>query len=317
MAALPRAARPAALVALPALLFLAVWGTYLAARGPFWLGSNLDPEYPYLLNGLSIASGSSPGHVDHPGTTVQLAVAGALRASHALAGTGSLADDVLSRPERYLHVAAWALLGLVALALAWAGLEARRATGSAAIALLVQAVPALSSRSLSQLGGVRPEPLLLALAAALAALTLRSLAPGRQPGARDAALLGAVVGLAACTKVTAAPLLLLPLLLVRRPGQRLAAAGAAALAFAASFAPAASRLAAFAGFLGRIATHSGQYGAGAPGIRLTFTAADEWAYDAVSMPAPPLMLSAPTPPSMMLATEFPVSVSSWPEPMML
>jgi hypothetical protein len=135
-----------------------------------------------------------------------------------------------------------------------------------AATLLVQALPALASRSLSQVGCVKPEPLLLALTAALVAVTMHALASERGPGVGRGVLMGAIVGIATCTKITAAPLALLPLLLLRRTSARIAFAAAALTAFAASIAPALEQLRVFGRFVTRIATHSGQYGMGAAGI---------------------------------------------------
>ena len=43
-----------------------------AAAGPYWLSMNFDPSYQYLLNGLYMVKGIPPGHIDHPGTPLQL-----------------------------------------------------------------------------------------------------------------------------------------------------------------------------------------------------------------------------------------------------
>jgi len=154
-----------------------------------------------------------------------------------LGGTGTLADDVLGHPEQHLLAVSRVLLVLLALGLAWAGHETLRATGSIAAALAVQAIPALSSRTLAQVACVKPEPLYLALTAALVALTMRTLASDREPGAGRAVLLGMVVGVAACTKIITAPLALLPLFQLRCRAGRLAFSTAALLAFLVALAP--------------------------------------------------------------------------------
>ncbi len=43
--------------------------------GPFYFADTLDPDYAYLFNGLNIALGKEPSHVDHPGTTLQSLIA--------------------------------------------------------------------------------------------------------------------------------------------------------------------------------------------------------------------------------------------------
>jgi hypothetical protein len=253
----------AAILVLPAAVFLAVWSAVLSVKGPYWLGSNLDPDYVYLMNGLNVFSGFAPGQADHPGTTLQALIAGVIGLAHAWTGSGSVADDVLGRPEHYLLLSSIALLVLFALGLAWAGLATLRATGSAAAAVAVQAIPALASRVLSQIVCVKPDALVLALAAALVAVTVSALATDREPGMPRALAFGGVIGLLACTKIIAAPLALVPLLLLRGAAARLAFVLAAAVAFAVAFAPAYSMAEVFGSFLLGIATHSGSYGSGA------------------------------------------------------
>ncbi|MCH7485635.1 MAG: hypothetical protein IIC04_01445 [Proteobacteria bacterium] len=60
----------AALAALP-VAYVAVTLVLRAHTMPFWLWHNLDPDYFYLLDSLNILNLTTPGHVYHPGTTVQ------------------------------------------------------------------------------------------------------------------------------------------------------------------------------------------------------------------------------------------------------
>ena len=81
---------------------LIVVGEFGAARGPYYLGKNNDPDYVYLLSSLGFLKGEVPVHTDHPGTPVQLIGAGAIGLVHLIAGDGPLVKDVLHRPEFYL-----------------------------------------------------------------------------------------------------------------------------------------------------------------------------------------------------------------------
>ncbi len=112
--------------------FLFLASIFLHAKGPYWLGTSSDPDYPYLFNALLIDQGQPPEHIDHPGTPVQLWVAGALKITHFAVGRGSLVNDVLTRPEFYLKVANWTFLAALAAAL-WARVTpsgaSRAATG--------------------------------------------------------------------------------------------------------------------------------------------------------------------------------------------
>jgi hypothetical protein len=255
------------LVALPATLSGLVFLVFSTAKGPLWLGTNSDPDYCYLLNALNLAQGLPPGHTDHPGTFLQALCALILRAAHFLAGRSTLVDDILARPEMYLAILTIAILFLYAASLTWLGLNTRRFTGSTAAAALAQAGPFLSPVVAESLVRLRPEPLLLALSACLAALAAGSLckAPRRSSGAL-ATLMGATVGAAMATKITAAPLLLFPLFVLakwRTRGVFLLVSVLSAVLFVA---PAWGHLDGFRFIVGRIATHQGRYGQGAPGL---------------------------------------------------
>lgn len=254
------ALRFASLAVVPAaLLLLGRW--FLVAKGPYWLASNIDPEYAYLLNALNFAQGWAPGHVDHPGTFVQLLCAGLLRLTHAVAGRGSLEQDVLLRAETYLGVLNWAFLVLSSCSLVVLGSCTLRATGSASTALLVQLTPLLS-RTLVHHGMLRvmPEPLIASIATLMAAVALRNEAPGRS--AIRGCLFGVLGGMALASKITALPLLALPLVVL--VGWRARAVFAATTLAVATLLvlPAWSRLGNLAHLVGRIATHAGQYGGG-------------------------------------------------------
>ncbi len=63
-----------------------------------------DPDYIYLLSGLSMGNlHLNVGHVDNPGTPLQIIVALVTRIVHLFAGEGSYSTDILQRPDFYLH----------------------------------------------------------------------------------------------------------------------------------------------------------------------------------------------------------------------
>jgi hypothetical protein len=244
-----------------------------AARGPEWLGTNHDPTYTYLLSALAIAEGAPPGHVDHPGTPVQAAGALVLRLAHQLVGGATgLAEDVLAQPEMYLGLLAGLQAGLYCALLWISGRVLLRITGSLGAALAVQAAPLASVLVALELPTFKPEPLLLSIGAALAALVACTL-DGRRPGAPLVAAMGALAGVGIAAKVTAAPLLALPLVLAAGFGQRAVGLAAAAGAFAAATAPAWSRAGDFLAFQRRVATQRGMYGVPALAHLLPYRAA--------------------------------------------
>ena len=231
-----------------------------AARGPEWLGTNHDPTYTYLLSALAIAEGAPPGHVDHPGTPVQTGGALVLRLAHRLfGGRTALAEDVLGCPEMYLGLLAGLLTGLYCTLLWTSGRVLLRVTGDLGTALAGQAAPFASVLVALELPTFKPEPLLLSIGAAVATLVACTL-DGRPPRARLVLALGVLGGVGIATKVTAAPLLAVPLVLAAGFRQRAAALAVAAAAFAAATAPAWPRAGDFLAFQWRVATRRGMYG---------------------------------------------------------
>lgn len=95
-------------------LFLAI--LLKSYSGPYYLGSNNDPSYAYLLNGANLWQGKAPGHVDHPGSTVHEITALSVGITYLLGGQNeSLQRDILANPEKYLQVISYVLIGLVLL----------------------------------------------------------------------------------------------------------------------------------------------------------------------------------------------------------
>ena len=192
----------------PSLVFLAgAWFGVLRTPIYHWA----DPDYPYLLNALSVAELAAPTHTQHPGTPVHELGAVILRVVHLLhpSGFASLREHVLARPEPFLRLWRWLALCLYAAALAGSALLIWRTTGSLAAAALFQVVPLLSVETLFSLSRVEPEPLLLALGAGATAIVVAlSVDPPAWDGRPTAVVLGVLAGLGMAAKLTFAPVLI-------------------------------------------------------------------------------------------------------------
>ncbi|HPR60421.1 MAG TPA: hypothetical protein PLF35_05725, partial [Prolixibacteraceae bacterium] len=86
-------------------LLLIAWSIYLLLYFDSFSSRAIDPEYPYLINGLNCAllKFNRIGHFDHPGTPLQLFCGLTIRIVHVFAGKGAIAVDVISRPDFYLN----------------------------------------------------------------------------------------------------------------------------------------------------------------------------------------------------------------------
>ena len=72
-----------------------------SARGPAWLAFNFDPTYAYLINSLTILKGYPP-FIHHPGLPLQAIGSIVMAAVYGTTGSGTLASDVIARPETYV-----------------------------------------------------------------------------------------------------------------------------------------------------------------------------------------------------------------------
>lgn len=90
------------LLIIPVIVFILVT-TLRFNNGAYYLGSNYDPSYAYLMNANNIAHGEAPGHVDHPGTTIQVIGAFSILIKYVFSNEeGNLSETVIQSPESYL-----------------------------------------------------------------------------------------------------------------------------------------------------------------------------------------------------------------------
>ncbi len=263
--------QPSLVLALLPGLCTAIGWVLQQQKGPYWVGSNLDPEYAYLLNALNILNGRAPAHIDHPGTPLQLLGAGVLWVSYNLQSLGQAAlpalnQQVLSQPEFYLGLMHGVLLGLIALSLFLVGWLTWHLSQNLVLGLILQSAPLLTLANVNALSRMSPEPLLMALTQGMVALLLVYLfRPGCDRRVWFALSLGGLYGLGMATKITFLPLGLGLLLL---PGlrRRLWGLGMAIATFLLATLPIFSRYRQMQNWFTNLATHTGTYGTGAPGV---------------------------------------------------
>ena len=235
----------------------------LRDRGPFWLGTNSDPSYAYALNSLRLLEGEAPTHLDHPGLTTHLFGAAAFTATHRLASPPTpMTEDVLARPEWYLATTVRTRLVLFGAALVGLGRAVLRATGNWTLVWVAQAGPLLSPSVLFELTDFKPEPFLYLFAVLLATAVCGALASVRPVDTARAATLGLLVGLAVASKLTALPLIVCPLILLRTWRSRVVCCLSAAAALLLCALPALPNWRRAAAFVWRLASGSGLYGMG-------------------------------------------------------
>ena len=250
-----------AVIILAGLMIRSLIGPYYAFRS--------DPSYAYLLNALNILRGLAPGHIDHPGTTVQELGGATIYLRWWMGGlvepSQRLTTSVLTEPEKYLNAINYVLLGIVGCTVSTATRSVLERTGRLVIALAVPILLLTSVSVLNSLSQVAPEPLLIALAIVAALLAMPVPDASRNQQFRRAALFGIVLGAGIATKITFVPVIVLMLALPNIPCAILAGTFAVVSMGMLTY-PIWSALSRMFEWHEKLLTHQGPYGMGPKGL---------------------------------------------------
>jgi hypothetical protein len=237
---------------------------YLRAEaGPLWQWNLLDPAYFYLLDALNILSGDPPGHIYHPGVTVHTYGATTIGLA-SLFVEGSIVSAVLADPERYLGMLSNGVIVANAIALTILGGVGKRIFGNWLPALACQLAPFMSTIILKHAFLPKPESFLVFATCVLISLVLLASHDELEKPTKNklAGGFGIVAGFVAATKITAVPVLILPLFILRDPKSVAVYAVFSILAFVVFIAPGIGALGAFVEWIGRVALGAGAHGSG-------------------------------------------------------
>jgi len=251
------------------LLFVTISLIIRQQHGPYWLGLNSDPDYAYLFNSLNITQLKTPGHTDHPGTTVQVLGGIIIQITYLIqywtnSDTSNIVESVLQNPEFYLLTINTILLILITTCLFLLGVIAFSLCQSIALSLLLQLTPfwwTVLSHSIR----VSPEPLLFCLSQLFVMLLLFYLYSDVVRLPQFALAIGVVFGLGVATKFTFLPLGLVILLFPGLPQKGLAIFTAITTFFLATL-PVLSQYPRIFSWILSIATHTGRHGKGNQGL---------------------------------------------------
>jgi hypothetical protein len=180
--------------------------------GPFWMWSNLDPDYFYVLDSLNMINLNWPGVYHHPGTPVQFFGAIAVKVAHPLTSSKELTQLVLQNPEYYLGIIHASLVVLNTLAMVFAGVCAHVVFGGYLAALFIQFGPFISKLCIKWMTHVAPEPMLISTVLVLGGVALLALRPGQleHHKTRYAIVFGFIAGFGMAIKITSIGIYFLP-----------------------------------------------------------------------------------------------------------
>lgn len=192
------------------------------SKGEFYLNNRYDPSYVYLINSLNLSqfNGSGVGHFDHPGTTVQEIGAVVIYFVHKSSGKNNdIVTDVFNRPEYYLSKINLVFIFLNSTALFILGLTAFKKLNGIQPAILLQLTPLFSITIFFWIINVAPEPLIIFTILILISGIVCHISEENMNTKNDiiyAIGFGLICGFGLVTKISFFPVLIVPLILIKR-----------------------------------------------------------------------------------------------------
>ncbi|MBK6962621.1 MAG: hypothetical protein IPH20_01460 [Bacteroidales bacterium] len=256
------------LLIIPVILFLTSLDT-IQSRNKSWYAGGYDPEYAYLFNSLNMATFKLAGHIDHPGTTMQVAGGIVLKVAWNLDPRGEdMATAVLSDPEHYIRILNIATAVIGSLALLLLGWFLTYATGILWIGIILQLTPFISGFLLfNGFTRVTQEVMQMSAAFAMAAMALHWYFNENRDAKTNYTLWFAIIaGFGLASKIIFFPLLIIPFILVKGWKKKVVFILLSILFFVVFTLPVVKMYPAMYKWIYNLFVHSGQYGSGSEGV---------------------------------------------------
>jgi hypothetical protein len=230
---------------------------------PFYVKS-IDPEYPYLINGLNCAllRFDMIGHTDHPGTPFQLFCGIIMRLTYTFAGRGwSMSVDVMQRPEFYLSVVSVSLTVIQAVLLAFIGKIGAKNLKLSGI-IILQLTPFFNEDFFRLFERCNPERFMVITMLLFIVAWLKHHVSTNPNQRKFAVWSGIILAMGFATKFNYLPVLVLPLFLLQNWKDRGVYAGVGVVSFILFLAPIWGKFREYRSFISGIVKHDGLYGSG-------------------------------------------------------
>ena len=244
-------------------IFTLMWGIFILFYFDTFYSRNIDPEYPYLINGLNAAilKFNQIGYYDHPGTPFQILCGLVIRITHLFTGKGSITQDVINRPDYYLYSISLFLIILQSVLVYVIGYIGQKRGINKTPLVILQSGVLLNSILLLIFCRVYPERWLV-ITSILFIIIYLSYGYNKRKPFTFAIASGIVMGMGLATKFNYLPLLILPLLLMDNYKHKLIYVDTCVLSFFVFILPIINRFKDYWDFIIGIATHDGIYGKG-------------------------------------------------------
>jgi|GEM_PF-6149348 len=188
------------------------------ARGPFWLLTNVDPTYAYLIYMLDLIKNGKTMGFQHPGITIQLLGVIILKVVHFFRHTSTAIEfDVLGNPEIYLHAISYFIIVFIGVILFISGKIVYTFTQNLWMAFLMQLIPFIFMKNLMVISYVCPEPLMI-ITILLFSVVIIIIASNKDENKTDfyIYLLAFIAGFGLATKLLFLPFIFIPLFIMKK-----------------------------------------------------------------------------------------------------
>lgn len=225
---------------------------------------SVDPDYVYFMSGLSISEGFlKVGHIDHPGTPLQILIAVLFRIVFLFRGSNvSYVEDVFLHPDLYLSSANLFITVLTTALLIYAGYKTFKITKSVFYAVLVQTAPFLPVIWYDLIGRITPELMMPFPIILLTVLIIKIYYIENSVSYKTVILLALVSAFGLSIKLTYILLWLIPFFMVDTWKKRFLFVGLSFILFFILAIPVTLQLHIFWGWVKNLFMHSGTYGSG-------------------------------------------------------
>jgi len=223
----------------------------------------IDPDYIYLINGLNIFRGESYsiGHVDHPGTPLQILIGLFIKIIGTLRGTSNFSMDVLSNPQFYIKTIIICIAFFHSLIIYFIGKRYYTHQNNIIEAILLQSSFLLFDTVTTIYMKLFPDTIIPIGSLLIILITIEKMW-GTMKDRIYSILSGLILGVFIAIKFTFLPMAIIPIIIASKWQNKILIPVYTGLIFFISILPVIDKLTYFRSFIFNIATHDGVYGTG-------------------------------------------------------
>lgn len=241
---------------------------YFDAYTPYYLNGHFDPNYVYLLNSLNLAQldGYGVGHVDHPGTPLQVIGAFVVKCHYTLFGINdNIVTDVFEKSEEYLRDINLTLVTINSLILFFFGLVLYKIFRNVTQVLFLQLTPLFTPNIFCKLAEVTPENFLIGVVILLLMISFKYVFSKDENPKRVLTyiiLFALVIGFGVALKLNFIAMIFIPLFVLKNSRSKIIFSTLTVAAFVIFVIPAIQNYVYFFEWIKELIIHSGIYGGG-------------------------------------------------------